>query len=401
VKAGKMAKAKRPAKPRKKTRRLKGTGAVFFSERLGKYVGRVIVGRHPTGRPKYVQRSSGTAEGLNRALAEVRPPADGTTVGAWLDLWLKQLACKPATRRNRTAAVTYHLKPSLGHLRVAELTPRQVELAWQSWRQTRGGAAVPLHPNTARLYVTVLGVALRAAVRHGLRPDNPVASAQKPRGVKLKLDPFTPGELDRIATEAAARPATRVVALLAATGLRVGEALALDAGDFDPAAGTVAVTKTLDGADRSLGTPKSANSTRTVRVPAEPPGALAALKAAIGRRTSGPAFLTGAGRRVVYPLVNRAWKRLLARLGLRHRALHALRHAVASHLLAATGDVAEVAAFLGDSPQMVLATYAHATKRSDPAAALEGVYRGLRSGAGVTSGGAKPPAAPKKRAKRR
>lgn len=378
---------------KKSARRLKNTGTVFWSSARQCYVGRVIVGRYPTGRPKYRQVTADTTEGLRRAMGAVGPPGDDTTVAAWLDRWLAEMKCKPGTRRSRVAAVEHHLKPTLGHLKVSELTPRQVEVAAAHW---------PLKGASARNVAAILGTALRAAVRHNLRADNPVRAAHKPKAEKKRLDPYTVAELAAVAREAAKRPNTRPIAVLAATGMRVGELLALDVPDADLAAWTVSITKTLDCADRELrGTPKSPNSVRVIEVPEEPPEAREAIRAAAGRRASGPLFLTGKGRRVVYKVLYAANRTLLARLGLRYRGVHQLRHSVASHMLAAGVDVAEVARYLGDTPGMILKTYAKPTGRVNPARAFAGLFRAQQSDGKLTDSETKRAAPKKLQAKRR
>jgi integrase len=344
--------------------------------RGGLYVGRVIVGRYESGAVKYAQRSAATVEELRTALEDVKPSAEGTTVGQWLDRWLREMKCKIGTRRNRVSLVTHHIKPSIGHLSVATVTPRQIEVAAAGWN---------LAPSSARNAVAILGTALRAAVRDQLRPDNPVRSALKPKVAKKKLDPFTLDEIERITQEAARRPHTRAIALLAVTGMRTGEALALDVTDFDPAARVLKITKTLDNCDRELrGTPKSPNSAREIEVPTDPLDGLAALQAARGDRAHGPLFLTGTHRRMVDKVLRSNWLTLLKRLGIRARGKHQLRHAWASHSLAAGVDVAEVAKYIGDTPKVVLETYAHATSTVNAAEAFAGLFRGRRGDAKVT-----------------
>ncbi len=367
-----------PGGPKKKRlRRVKGTGSRFWNEARQCYMGRVVIGRLPSGGPKYATRTAKTETELERKLSLVAPPGDATTVATWLTRWLKEMKCKPGTRRSRTSAVTHHLGPSLGHLKVADLTPRQVEVAATEWKQMKRGQLVPLAPTSARMIMGVLGTAMRAAVRARLRPDNPVNVALKPKGKAKKIDPFDRTEVQRIATEALNRPGTRAVALIAATGMRSGEVMALDVADWNDATEEVSITKTLDTSDRDLlGTPKSDNSERVIRVPGEPPEAIEAVRAAIGARRTGPVFRTASGRRTVYKVLSSAWTALLRRLSIRYRGMHQLRHSWASHALAACVDVAEVAKYLGNTVAEVHKTYAHATRATDPVAAMERFFRG-------------------------
>mgnify|MGYP000724018317 CR=1 FL=1 len=156
---------------------------------------------------------------------------------------------------------------------------------------------------------------------------------------------------------------------------RVGEVVALDVPDFDPTAGTVSITKTLTkqaAKGTTIGPPKSSNSVRTIRVPAP---ALPALVAAVGGRTSGPLFATSSGKRFPAQNIDGGLRRLLRSLGLPVRGSHTLRHAVASHLVAAGVPLADVARFLGDSVEVIVRTYLHATS-ADVAGAMEGLFGG-------------------------
>lgn len=363
----------------KKARRVQGTGSFFFSERLQKYIGRTIVGRNPDGSPKYVQRSAATVAQLQAKLDRVKPltAESGVTLAAWLTRWLAESKSKPATRRNRSSMIRNHIIPSLGHLPVATVTARQIEVAASNWK---------LAATSARNGISVLGTAMRAAVRDNLRPDNPVRAAQKPKGKKKKIDPFTLDEVARIVEEAVRRPYTRAVALIAVTGCRSGEACALDVEDFDSHHETISITKTLDNCDRNVsGTPKSENGVRTIEIPAAPPAALAAIRAAAGKRRTGPLFLTSKGKRMIDHVLAENWRTLLKRLGIRYRGKHQLRHAWASHSLAAGTPAAEVAKYLGDTFETISKTYAHATGSVNAAAAFAGLFRGREGDRKVTA----------------
>lgn len=245
--------AKKQQKKTARHRRAKNTGSVFFSERLGLWVA-----RGPKGRPERTGRTQ--AEAVRR-LAEARPPGPDATVAEWGERWLASLGVRHGTLKNYENTVRGYVVPRLGHVRLAALTAHDVEAAARKWADACG-------PNTVRQHVTHLGVMLNAAVRAGLIARNPAAAMRKPRRVRKKVDPFTPAELAAILA-AATDPRARPVALLAATGCRLGEALALDVPDYDPAAGTVAITKTATrrgGKDR-LGPPKTPNSVRTITVP--------------------------------------------------------------------------------------------------------------------------------------
>lgn len=359
---------------RRKGRRARGTGTIFFHRGKGRWVGRKAVGRTPAGRTRYAERWGATQAEVVRKLEAAGPPGPNVTVGQWAERWLENHPGRASTKEGYRKGVARIVK-HLGAVRVRDLTPSRVE-AFAAAAGRDG-----LHVNTVRKTLGELHNLLGAAVRDGLIPSNPVAAARKPKGVRKEIDPLGPPDLLRVmgaATDWAGGPAF-TIALLAGCGCRVGEALALDVPDFDPAAGTVAITKTYDF-DHGTRPPKSKNSVRTIRVPAP---ALSALVAAAGGRKSGPLFLTRDGNRVHVERVRDVWGRVLKRLGLRFRNVHQMRHSVATALVSAGEPLGDVAAYLGDTVESIVKHYVHRAG-TDPAATLERLYGGRKVG---TTGG--------------
>lgn len=360
----------------KETRRARGTGSVFFDARRGVWVGRKIVGKRLDGKPKYVERSHAEQAEMLRLLEKAGPPDPACTVAEWCDRWLTEMAVRPRTRKIREGVVANHVKPTVGPVALRALSVYQVNQMVAAW------LAAGLNPNTVKTYLSAFRACMEAARDAGLRPDNPVARAKAPAPEPVEIDPFTPAEVRRVVAEAGKSPTTRALVLLAVTGCRAGEALALDRESFDPATGRVTIRQTWDSDRRELGPPKSARGNRTLRVPR--PG-LAALRAAhAAALPGGPLFPSLAGRRSVYPNLFQAFGRLLARLAIRPRGTHQFRHTMATRLLADGVSVGDVAKFLGDTPESIMRSYCHATD-ADVSAAAERVLAG---GAGARKGAA-------------
>lgn len=344
---------KKPKKKAARQRRPKGHGSYFFSESRGVFVQRVIVGRDADGGPLYVERSDPTEAGLAAKVALVGPTGPDATLREWFARWLEDCGVRKRTLAIRTGAVRDYFDPTLGHLKAAELTTGQINRAAAQWAAGADG----LGANTVRMHLAVLHTALKAAQNSGLRPDNPAAGARKPPAVKKKINPFPVADAARVIAEASARPTTGIFAVIAATGCRYGEALALDVTDYEPGTGQLSISKTLDEDGETIGPPKTANGVRTITLP---PAARPAVLAAIGRRATGPLFLNQLGLRTNRGSGRKAWFALLKRLGLARRTLHECRHTVATRMLAAGCPVGDVAKFLGDTPETVMRTYCHA-----------------------------------------
>lgn len=347
----------------------RGTGTIFFHEGRQRWVGRKPVGRTATGTTKYREVWGETQGEVVQKLALAGPPGPDTTLSAWAERWLAGLQNKPATEALYRRSVRLHIGPRLGHLRVRDVTPSQVEQFVAGVRDTLGA-------NSTRTVLSHLGNLFKSAVREGIIDRNPVSLARKPKAVKKDIDPFTPDELATIIRAAADAPCTYPVALLAAVGCRVGEAIALDVGDFDATTGRLSITRTYDP-QHGMGTPKSANGVRTIRVPA---AAVPVLVAAIGGRESGPLFVSPNGRRRLPQLIGEAFERQLKRLGMPYRNPHQLRHSVATALISAGEPPGDVARFLGDTVQTIVATYLHPAG-TDPADTLDRLLGGRKVGA--------------------
>lgn len=350
-------------KPASRKRRVRGSGSLFEAS-SGVWIARKRMGG------RLVERRAPTAVEALAKLAAVSPPSDSTTVSAWLARWLASMQCRPATKRSRNNSVNNYLTPTLGHLRLAELRPYHIEEAVTVWVKAEKAAG------TVKLVLSHLSTAVRSAMRSGLRADNPVSLAKRPKVPRTKIDPFTIAELKLIVAEAARRGATRIIALLATTGMRSGEALALDVPDWEPVKATVTISKTLDQSNRTVGPPKTENSNRTIRVPGE---GVPVVCAAAGKRRRRALFLSHRGVRTTYKNTRAAWYRLLGRLKLRTRPMHEMRHSCASLMVANGVPIGDIARYLGDSVETIVKVYIHSTG-TDPSAALDRLFSGASVG---------------------
>lgn len=344
---------------KKTTRRARGTGSIFKSR--GVWVGRLPVGRKPDGTTLYREVRAATQAEVVRKLATLAPLGPEATVSELAERWLANHTCRPNSRTSYIYT-TGLINRELGPVRARDLTIGRVE------RFASGLVTGGLSPATARKALADLKALLSAAVREGTLTTNPAKGARPPKKDRRTLEPYTPAELAAVIA-GCRRPATYPIALLAATGCRIGEACALEVTDFDVTAGTVSITKTVDRSG-GIGPPKSANGYRTLRVPAP---ALPALVAAVDGRAAGPLFATAAGERRSPRVVARAWAGLVKRLGVAYKRPHAIRHSVGTALVSSGVPLGDCAKFLGDSPSTLISTYLHPAG-TDPADTLETLY---------------------------
>jgi integrase len=357
-------------KPPTAKRRARGTGSVFFDPRRKEWVARVPVGKYPNERTKYREVRGDTQGAVVEMMKGVTAPLPGTTVAEWADHWLARATVRPTTRDDYAHTVERWIKPHLGHRRLAAVTAADVEHAVGSWS---------LGPNTARKNLGQLRSMFASAVKAGVIERNPARDARPPRAQKVVIQPFTPAELAAIVRAATEHPRDHAFALLAATGMRIGEAFALDVGNYDRATGRVSITSTYTQS-HGVRRAKSENSVRTITVPAV---ARPAILRAIGKRSSGPLFLAPGTVRRTRPATARLhWRKFLTRLEIAYRSPHTLRHSSASLMIADGVPIADVAKYLGDTVQTVVKVYCHPVG-DDPAAAIERSLTGVKRRVGL------------------
>lgn len=346
-----MSKRRKP--PKAKSRAPRGTGSVFPDNRRGGWVAKVPVGRKPNGRLKYVEVRAPTQAEVVEERKKVEPAKSTTTLADWVVRWAKTLGQRAQTKDVYLEAVRLRINPALGHRPLAAITAFDVEEAARQWGQDAGAG-------TVRKTLAVLSICLQAATRAELIARNPVRAVRRPASPPTKLDLFTPAELRAIVDAGVARPDRRVFAVCAATGCRIGEALALRPPDYDDATGNLSIARTQTRFHGD-GPPKSRRGTRTVLVPT----------------ACRPALVAGVPRGEYVATRNR-WKTLLSHLGLRYRNLHQMRHSVASHAIAVGVPVANVARDLGDSVEMIIRTYCHAVAGASVGEAMETLLVGAK-----------------------
>jgi integrase len=288
------------------------------------------------------------------------PPKDASRTGAdWLTHWrattLAASDRKPATRELYASLSRVHLEPApFGALTLDRLRPSDITALILALR------AKGLADSTIRSTYTVARSALTDAVTDGLLARNPAALVKRPgveRAEARHLDPEGVNALLR-ATQASRYHLALV--LIASTGLRKGEALALawDAVDLDAGVLRVAGTIGRIGGRLVVSAPKTARSRRIVPVHA---GVVAMLRrhrvtqmeerlrAGDQWTDSGLVFTTELGGSVDPRNLLRVVESAAKRAGLDDVGVHTLRHSAAVTWLEGGVHIKAVADLLGHS----------------------------------------------------
>jgi integrase len=171
-------------------------------------------------------------------------------LGDYLDEWAAGLRLAPSTIASYRKNIRLHITPAIGTVPLSALTTERIDGLYRDLERVgradhRQGEG--LSPRTVRYIHTILSAALGAAVKTRRLPRNPAATASPPTAKQAKapeMHPWTAGQL------AAFLGWTREHAdnfalwhVLAHTGMRRGEALALRWRDVDRDAATVRIRR--------------------------------------------------------------------------------------------------------------------------------------------------------------
>jgi integrase len=317
---------------------------------------------------------------LEAGQATNAPAVDANiTIEQYAKHWQRALVAnvKPATYRQYVSALRVHLVPALGWMRVRQLQQARIKTLIAD--KVAAGLAV----NTVRLIASTLGSLLSAAVDDGILRVNPMAGVRR----KLRIlrrpergagEPAKAMSAEQLAafleTARTRRPAFYALALLLArSGLRLGEALALRWTDIDLVSRTIRVERTLGHTVKGypttgppIGTPKSGRA-RTVDMSQALCRVLTALlrehRAGALRRGEGQAlgwlFPAPSGRLQRDGEVRDEFARVVRWAGLPgHFTPHSLRHTFAVQLIQRNAPLPYVQAQLGHaSIQMTVDVY--------------------------------------------
>jgi integrase len=319
-----------------------------------------------------------TQEDARRKLAEARkrlnegaPVRDAReTVASWVDRWCETTL--EASDRKATTKALYrtlaakHLKADpLGSVRLDQLRPSHVEALVLKMRRAvkdgpDGEPVRALADSTIRTTYTVLRAVLDGAVRDDLLARNPAAVVKRPGVERIEAHTLKATEVVALLELCKRSRHYRAVALVAATGMRRGEALALRWRDVDLDGGTVTVRGTLARVEGSLVVtePKTERSRRTLILS---PGLTTLLReqrrtqledrvrAANVWREHGYVFTTDGGEPVDPRNLLRVVASAARRLGLEGVGVHTLRHSAADLALAGGSNIKTVSDMLGHS----------------------------------------------------
>ncbi|MCI1635855.1 tyrosine-type recombinase/integrase [Bifidobacterium sp.] len=269
----------------------------------------------------------------------------------------------------------------LGHITTAAIQRWVAQLVeGKAPRDAQRAVSHALSPKTIRSVVKiVMNSVLEHAVNEGWLAVNPIKKVKIPRPVAVvKRVYLVPAEIKALADEMRGEDASSVY-ILAYTGMRIGELLALRCADVDFERMRIMISKTqsVDVDGRICETLPKGNRTRTVPIPAS---LLPRLRELTDERGDDEYLVRAprGGQQSVQNWRNRIWMPALRRAGMndiKGLVPHSLRHSYASLAIKSGADVKTLQSVLGHaSATETLDTYADLwpDRKSDVAAAIDG-----------------------------
>ncbi|HGP0675010.1 TPA: tyrosine-type recombinase/integrase [Streptococcus pyogenes] len=297
-------------------------------------------------------------------------------------LWLEtyKLTVKPQTYDATVTRLNRHIMPTLGNMKVDKITVSDIQM---------------LINRLSKYYVnytavrSVIRKVLQQGVLLGLIDYNSARDIILPRkqpNAKKKVKFIDPSDLKSFLEHLETSQHKRynlyfdavLYQLLLSTGLRIGEACALEWGDIDLENGTIAINKTYNKNLKFLSTAKTQSGNRVISVDKK---TLRSLKLyqmrqrqlfnEVGARVSEVVFATPTRKYFNASVRQSALDTRCKEAGIERFTFHAFRHTHASLLLNAGISYKELQYRLGHANiSMTLDTYGHLSKDKEKEAVL-------------------------------
>jgi excisionase family DNA binding protein len=232
-------------------------------------------------------------------------------------------------------ALEAHLKPRFGAMRLEEITPQLVE-------QYKGERLKSVRKSSVNRELALLKAMFNIALDWGCASSNPILKIEMfPERDNLKQRVLSEGEEVRLLATAAPHLRAVIIGLLN-TGARRNELLTLRWSEVDLERGTILLTRTKGGTDRTIPVNKR----------------LMDLLRGLKTGSNGGYVFTGPkGERI--RTIRRAFQNACRRAGLTGLRIHDLRHTFATRLIRSGADIITVKELLGHHSVVVTERYTH------------------------------------------
>lgn len=316
--------------------------------------------------------SRADAEGIRDRIDAARPSAPSqATVAAFLnDVWLPSKGALTHPTRNRYRwMIGHYVVPRIGHLRLDQLRPADLDAVYADLATRGGMRGQPLAPKTVLEVHRVLSNALDLAVDRELLDANAAHRARpaRPDTRSTVAAIWTACQLADYLGAVRNHRLSPSLHLVAHTGLRRGEVAGLNWGDLDTGTATLSIARTrqVTGGRTVEAAVKTRSSRRRVDLDTGTLDILEHWRLRLAEEgahidTTTPMFLNQNHVAVSPESISQLFKRTAATTDLPTIRFHDLRHTHASLLVAAGVPIKVVSERLGHAhPGFTMHTYQH------------------------------------------
>lgn len=337
-------------------KRPNGQGSVFYDKKRERYVGSFVT---PEGKrvTKRFRTEKQAEEWLEDNRFRIRHNTFVTPLNLKTGVWIVQyltlykINVRPQTLENY-ATYARHMSP-IASIPLQKLTAADIQGAIRRWQEEK------LSDNYISNILALLNSSLKKAAALDLITKNPMAAVERPKQTKKQVQVFTVEEVQKLlkAKNHCNRRMHMLIAVAAYTGMRIGEILALEWRDIFPTYIQVDKTVIARTGQVQKGT-KTSTSTRKVTIPDELYDELMSFQQ-YSHASRGLVFHSRTGKVLNPSTLRITFEHIQEREGITPpRSFHALRHTLASQLIANGVSAAEVAKRLGHSnPAVTLSIY--------------------------------------------
>lgn len=334
----------------------------------------MVIGYDDQGLPKTKNVLAKTKmeciEKLKRLQVEIEKPTPSKAkadmqFGDWLGFWYENYSkpvVRPSTQRIYEGHIRLYIRPRLGHIPLNKLTTNDIQ-QFCTWMKTDGNSGSGLADSQVINCHSLCCRALEKAVMERLIARNPAEGCKLPTLKRKEMKILSREAMQRLLIQANEENYYERFLLEFATGLRLGELMALQWDDLDLTTGELQINKHVNivGSELVVNEPKTKAAVRTLLLP---PSVLNVMRAYRNRIDS--RWLFPSPKKEDMPLrpsvVHRRLRRLLDHAGCERVRYHDLWHTFATTPLAYGMDIKTLPTILGHvSSATTLNTYSHIT----------------------------------------
>lgn len=369
-------------------KRKNGEGTVRL-RKDGRWEGRIVIGYDENGLPKtknVLAKTKGKCIEKLKALKSTITPDTPIKLkadmpfGEWLDHWYETYCkpnARPATQRTYEGYIRLYLHPRLGSIPLNKVTTSDIQQMC-TWMMTearldqKNGDSGLSDSQVINCY-SLCDRVLEKAVAEKLIVRNPAKGCKLPPNRPNEMKVLSREDMQKVLIQAKEENYYELFLLEFATGLRLGELMALQWDDVNLVTGELRINKQVNlvGSKLVISEPKTKAAVRTLILPPSVRKVLAEYKTRVNSR-----WLFPSPKKDDLPIIPSAVSRrlhtLLEHAGCEQVRFHDLRHTFATNALAHGMDIKTLSTILGHvSSATTLNTYSHVTDEMRQRAAVK------------------------------